>query len=145
MAKSSLAALRRSSLPGHYGSDLVAFCAWLGAWHYHYGRGWYPLLDYLDDDAQVYHEISSDQGHLRLRLLCIWSQPYRLRVHRVHVAYQQHSLDGLPPSHRGQNPEHPIRPFSVYCGIFSYRYAHGYRAIYPKDSKAYLLHVHVLG
>lgn len=70
-------------MSGNHGSDLVAFVSVLstsldnrtltvilrqgfrmGSRNHHHGRRRGSLLDYVHDNAQVYHEIPSDQGYL---------------------------------------------------------------------------------
>jgi hypothetical protein len=50
----------------------------MGAWYPHYGTKRDTVLHYLFDNAQVHHEASADQGHLRFWLLCVRQEQDRV-------------------------------------------------------------------
>lgn len=43
---------------------LTSQCAGMGSGDHHYGDELHTVLVYINYDAQVHHEVSSDQGYL---------------------------------------------------------------------------------
>jgi hypothetical protein len=115
----------------------------LGPRHNHHARRRHSLLHHLPNDAQIHHETSSNQRHLRLWLLRLRQIANRVRIHCRHAPPQQHHAHRLPHFDRRQGPQHIVRSLHVHGDLQRNCNHHGRDYEFTAHIKPYLFHEYV--